>query len=267
MPRALVFAVLAFVPGCSSELDRGTAAELLEGHVEALAPNTLDGETFTIAVQEILTSSDVHREVRFRTISARVDSSGVARRDTGQVTTAHFQRSDEGWSISRYGLGMVDAVARIVAEEWEAEYEDLLPTAKAMRRAARAWSTQQLQRLQESEVVFDRAVWEAFQRGISEDGLRTAMQSAGDDLSAFEWGIAGEATDSAVAWVRRADSSEVVCAFRVGDADSRSLQYFWVDETWVTCSGAERTYTEIDAVDDARAWILENGGILYPESR
>lgn len=264
----IVALIAGAVLACSEELSRTQAAELLRGHLEAVGPSVHHPDSFRVEVVEVLTSSDVLREVRFRAIFLGVDSAGMFAEDASRVLTAVLQRSDRGWALARYGEKMADYVALTLAAEWGHAYRGLLESVEELRSVASDWEIDRLEEATDADATDGyarfRRIWEDYERGIERSVLQALAEEKGIGVpEGAEWSIDRPLGSASILWARFVGDTLVTCATRLGAATKDNIRFWWVDHIGVTCRGRTPVvYNNATAVDSARSYIARNGYVL-----
>lgn len=264
---ALSLAVL--LAGCDDgELDRDTAAEAIQAHLVALAPNAWAPESADVAVSEILLVDEHAREARFRLVTAGEEP------DSSSVYTARFSRADAGWSLAAYGAQMPHLVADIVATERSLPYEPLSDFLEEVESLASQWQMERLdawtEAIQAGRRGEYRRAYQEYRTGPDEELLRSMVRdSIGDAPDSIAWGVVGDADRRRLLiWARLRSDTTVVCAQPITRDGSIPTEFYWIDDDYdytPTCrSGPGRTYNMMTAFESVLEEIVSAGGFLHP---
>jgi hypothetical protein len=193
--------------GCSSELSTEDAEGALLAHLREIAPRALKHEVpdSVVSASEILESDEHTRDVRFTV--------------TGTPATGVFQRSEQGWVLTRYGPGLAGVVERLRIREWEAEYADLVGPLSSIGETSEEWSRRLLDRINANggpTAPMNFVPWVMYMGGPPARELAALVAASKVRFpDGVTWGhLPGTDELAGIAWTMRPDST--MCAIALG---------------------------------------------------
>jgi len=269
VPTALVITLCA---GCSRDLSRDQASELISDHLLAVAPTTYADTAPIVRVEEIIRPNENERTVRFRVASRAVDDTLEAEHGTLFVTT--FHRSDDSWALVRYGEALAEGVASLLVEEWRSAYDDLLEVYEQLDAVYDVWRSALTERssaaLRRDRVRTYLQLEDAKDVGPDSATVARLADSLGTTVRpGYVWGMAPSTLPelwAPVLWVGKADTDDVRCARALGYDDRMpETEFLWVERHDVTCRGRGPTYAGYtNTIERARERIAAGGGVYLP---
>ena len=272
--KACKFGVLSVLAtmllSCADDLMPRTATRLIERQLRAVAPDVLAPMTVGIEIEEILRSAEHTREVRFnaefrtKTSSLRNPRSLFTR---PRQLSAFFQRSDQGWTLARYGEPMKNLVARLWHFQIRSQYASLLDAISILGAEATLWESERVEKLRSNQP----GAWSEYLAGISEGELnRRVMRKRRQIPIGVRWGVLSAPNTQfySVLWAELVVDPDVVCVRRIGTrADDKypPIEYNWIGaKTVLKCRGRAVNFNPFTATEEGLDLIERSGGILPP---
>ncbi len=253
--------VLVLLMGCSQELSRPVAEDLIAAHLVGLTPNLPDSLRSTVVVGSVIQVDDFTRETRINIIF---------RADTVPAS-AFFRESDDGWALVEYGPNFKNTVASLVTSDVRGLYIDLLDVLDRVNVPLQAWVADFLDRSDVARraqgVSGDEWVrlFDLARDGPSEEVSRTLVSDAGVVVpEGVYWSLEQSEYFAPILWVASDPDRGVWCG-QVFNYSSKDVppEFFGIDDmSGSYCTGRRRAYSLLSTYERTLALIEEGGGIL-----
>ncbi len=258
LKRGFVLLLAGLLLSCTDDLNRRSAAHLIEDHLRSVAPDVLYPMKVGIEITEVMRSAEHTREVRFNAVfRTNTASSGQSSPRTLfnrlREMNAFFQRSDRGWTLARYGEPMKDMVARLWHYQIRSKYISLLDTLTALGIEATLWESERVERLRSGEP----GAWAEYLAGISEGDLiqRVMIKNVKIPVG-VRWGVLSAPNTQfySVLWAGLLSNPTIVCAKRIGTRSENRyppIEFNWIGtKTMLKCKGRRVNFNPYTATEE-----------------
>jgi hypothetical protein len=253
----------------TGDLGRSYAEAAVSDHLAAVAPSVLGPHRSTVLVNEILAPNEYQRSAILSLVVRRTTPMGDERADTTSAT-AHFTRSDSGWSLSSYDMALAEVVSHALADEMALQFDALITVLRSAERLIRNWEGRAYEEAEAVGLSTRRGaeLMSVSFGGFTAEQVRRVLADSLSVDDSIEWGVSGGRRERPIAWARFAADPAVTCAQVIGgDSDARlPVEFmFWVDREYPfypTCQSTEGVYNAGSSPIEFLQAILAGGGIF-----